>query len=77
LGLPSGTLWCKYNLGVNPKYLNNPDHLENWIGDYYAWGELEPNKSCFINDTYKFGYIKTNSIKADIDIKYNDDDNLT
>ena len=19
LGLPSGTLWCKYNLGVNPK----------------------------------------------------------
>jgi hypothetical protein len=37
LGLPSGTLWCKYNLGVDPKYLANPI---NWFGDYYAWGEI-------------------------------------
>lgn len=45
LGLPSGTLWCKYNLGCNYDLLNN--HSENskytdWYGDYYAWGELEP-----------------------------------
>jgi hypothetical protein len=37
LGLPSGTLWCKYNLGVNPNCLTNP---VNWFGDYYAWGEI-------------------------------------
>jgi hypothetical protein len=37
LGLPSGTLWCKYNLGVDPNYLANPI---NWFGDYYAWGEI-------------------------------------
>ena len=41
LGLPSGTLWCKYNLGVNPNQLSKP---KDWYGEYYAWGELEPNK---------------------------------
>ena len=52
LGLPSGTLWCKYNLGVDPNYLANPI---NWFGDYYAWGEIQPNKSEFTWDNYKFG----------------------
>ena len=52
LSLPSGTLWCKYNLGVNPNQLINP---EDWYGDYYAWGELEPNKSKPYWDNYKFG----------------------
>ena len=42
LGLPSGTLWCKYNLGVDPTKLLTP---EDWYGDYYAWGDLEPNKT--------------------------------
>ena len=51
LGLPSGTLWCKYNLGVNPTRLNTP---EDWYGDYYEWGELEPNKLANW-PTYKFG----------------------
>ena len=54
LGLPSGTLWCKYNLGVNPNQLSKP---QDWYGDYYAWGELE-DKSKQSKDynwrTYKF-----------------------
>ena len=52
LGLPSGTLWCKYNLGVNPNQLFK---AEDWYGDYYAWGELEPNKRKYDWDNYKFG----------------------
>ena len=57
LGLPSGTLWCKHNLGVDQNQLSNP---EDWYGDYYAWGETEPNKTmngsiCFYWDNYKFG----------------------
>ena len=52
LGLPSGTLWCKYNLGVNPNQLFK---AEDWYGNYYAWGELEPNKKKYDWDNYKFG----------------------
>ena len=37
LGLPSGTLWCKYNLDVNPNQLSKP---EDWYGGYYYWGGL-------------------------------------
>ena len=52
LGLPSGTLWCKYNLDVDPTKLLTP---EDWYGKYYAWGELEPNKSEPYWENYKFG----------------------
>ena len=58
LGLPSGILWYKYNLGVNPNQLLIP---EDWYGNYYAWGELEPNKTnkngiiYFSWYNYKFG----------------------
>ena len=58
LGLPSGTLWCKYNLDVDSTQLNK---AEDWYGDYYAWGELESNKTDKDNkiyfdwDNYKFG----------------------
>ena len=58
LGLPSGTLWCKYNLDVDPTKLSK---VEDWYGDYYAWGELEGNKTnkkgeiYFEFDNYKFG----------------------
>ena len=52
LDLPSGTLWCKYNLDVNPNQLTNP---EDWYGKYYAWGELEGNKPEYNWDNYKFG----------------------
>ena len=40
LGLPSGTLWCKYNLGVDP---NKLDNYQYWYGDYYQWGETTPS----------------------------------
>ena len=52
LGLPSGTLWCKYNLDVNPNQLSK---AEDWYGGYYAWGELEGNKSIYNWSNYKFG----------------------
>ena len=52
LGLPSGTLWCKYNLGVDQDQLSKP---EDWYGDYYSWGELKPNKPEPYWDNYKFG----------------------
>ena len=52
LGLPSGTLWCKYNLGVDQDQLSKS---EDWYGDYYAWGETEPNKSEPYWENYKFG----------------------
>ena len=58
LGLPSGTLWCKYNLGVDPNQLSK---AEDWYGKYYAWSELEENKTnkdgeiYFDWDNYKFG----------------------
>ena len=56
LGLPSGTLWCKYNLGVDQNQLFK---AKNWYGNYYAWGEIEPNKAkdheiYFDWDNYKF-----------------------
>ena len=50
LGLPSGTLWCKYNLGATCE----PNNNRSWIGNYYAWGELEPNKKKYDWDHYKF-----------------------
>ena len=52
LGLPSGTLWCKYNLGVNPNKLKS---AKKWYGDFYAWGETEPNKLKYTWDTYTLG----------------------
>ena len=48
LGLPSGTLSMKYNLGVNPNKLDNE---EDWYGNYYAWGEIE-EKPLYDKDSY-------------------------
>ena len=62
LGLPSRTLWCKYNLGATCK-----NTAESWYGDYYAWGELTPNKDQWNEASYKF----TGKMK-----KYNNYDNL-
>ena len=44
LGLPSGTLWAKYNLGAN---------LPEEIGNYYAWGETQPKEN-YTWSTYKY-----------------------
>lgn len=50
LGLPSKTIWCKYNLGVNPKQL---EKAKDWYGDYYAFGELN-TKDMYSLDNYKW-----------------------
>ena len=60
LGLPSGTLWCKYNLGVDINNITSPNQL---IGDYYAWGEIEPNKPKFNWSTYKLARGARNQLK--------------
>lgn len=47
LGLPSGTLWATMNVGAT-----KPEEY----GNYYAWGEIEPNKaSTYTWDNYRFG----------------------
>lgn len=51
LGLPSGTLWHKYNLGVDPKNLKTSD---DWCGNWYSWGEIKPNKPAYAESRYKF-----------------------
>jgi len=71
LGLPSGTMWCKYNLGCDWDKLNtDPQHTkpEDWYGNYYAWGEIEP-KDNYDWETYKFGK------RANL-TKYNYEDDL-
>ena len=45
LGLPSGLLWAKTNVGASSS-------LDD--GDYFAWGETEP-KSFYSWSTYKWG----------------------
>ena len=70
LGLPSGTLWCKYNLGVNLNQLINP---EDWYGDYYAWGEIEDKSKQgkeYNWKTYKFGKNEYNLTKYCNNPKY-------
>lgn len=45
LGLPSGTLWCDRNIGAS-----SPEEY----GDYYAWGEIAPNKATYTSQNYRF-----------------------
>ena len=72
LGLPSGTLWCKYNLDVDPNQLSEP---EDWYGNYYAWGELEPNKSVYDWVHYEHGYGQYDLYKYVNNKEYAADDN--
>ena len=72
LGLPSGTKWFKYNLGVDYKKLNiNSENSvpEDWYGNYYAWAETEPNKLKYTPTRYKWN-------NKQISTKYNSRDNL-
>ena len=43
LGLPSKTLWCKYNVGATCG-----STAKSWYGDYFMWGDTEPatNREC-------------------------------
>ena len=72
LGLPSRTKWFKYNLGVDYKKLNeNPSNSvpKDWYGNYYAWGETEPNKPKYTPTSYKWN-------NKQITTRYNSTDNL-
>ena len=71
LGLPSGTFWCRYNLGVNPNQLTKP---EDWYGDYYAWGEIE-QKPIYTWKNYIY-HIKSRRKNLHNFNKYNYQDNL-
>lgn len=46
LGLPSGILWAKYNVGAT-----SPEEY----GDYYAWGETEVKSSYSMSNYYLYG----------------------
>lgn len=62
LGLASGLLWAKCNIGTT-----EPTQL----GNYYAWGELSPNKKEYYSTNYK--YFDKNFVV----IKYNEKDGKT
>ena len=63
LGLPSGTKWANMNVGAE-----SPEGY----GDYYAWGEIEPNKaSAYTPQNYRFYPGNDNDDYS----KYNDTDN--
>ena len=47
LGLPSGILWAKYNVGAT-----SPEEY----GGYYAWGETE-EKDSYTEDNYKYCHL--------------------
>ena len=71
LGLPSGTLWCKYNLGINYKKINK--NLSNsipkdWYGKPYAWGKIK-TQNVFKEGTYKIN-LKLSELTPEYDAAY-------
>ena len=52
LGLPSGTLWCKYNLEAYPELDSHPFACD-FYGNYYSWGETKV-KNDYTIDTLTF-----------------------
>ena len=64
LGLPSGLMWRKYNVGANSEYEK---------GNYYAWGETVTKQDYYF-PTYKWGELD-GAIKRYT--KYNETDKLT
>lgn len=65
LGLASGLLWAKYNMGTT-----EPTQL----GNYYAWGETSPKKK-YYSDNYK--YYKWKGDDLNRITKYNEEDGKT
>ena len=64
LGLPSGLMWRKYNVGANSEYER---------GNYYAWGETVTKQKYDIT-TYKWGELIGETTYY---TKYNETDKLT
>ena len=52
LGLPSKTIWCNFNIGVD--YNKSLNKAEDWYGEYFAWGEIKP-KEIYNWESYKYG----------------------
>ncbi len=69
LGLPSGTLWAKCNVGANA-----PEE----VGDYFAWGETAPKTSYnFKNEgDYKYGIYNYSDTDNYGTTKYNNIDGM-
>ena len=65
LGLASGLLWAKYNIGTT-----EPTQL----GNYYAWGETSTKKK-YYSDNYKYFIWKGDDLKRIS--KYNEEDGKT
>ena len=65
LGLPSKTLWCKYNLNVNPNQLTNP---EDWYGKPYAWGKIK-TQNTFKENLYRID-LKLSELTPEYDAAY-------
>ena len=65
LGLASGLLWAKYNMGTT-----EPTQL----GNYYAWGETSTKKK-YYSDNYKYYIWGTYDLKRIT--KYNEEDGKT
>lgn len=71
LGLPSGNLWAKCNLGASAPEAN---------GDYYAWGETKP-KQVYTNFNHKWykegapslGFTKYNNEDGKLSLEDEDD----
>ena len=63
LGLPSGNLWCKYNLNAPVSKMKDISHADriDYIGGFYAWGEIEERFNNFNKQTYKFNFLELNS----------------
>lgn len=60
LGLPSGTLWARYNVGATS---------ETGFGDLFAWGATEPyrlNGTTPIDNTGNYGSSYANKIQHDL-----------
>ena len=60
LGLPSGTLWAKYNVGATS---------ETDYGDLFAWGATEPYRlsgTTPIDNTVNYGSSYANKIQHDL-----------
>ena len=71
LGLPSGNLWAKCNLGAS---------APEAFGNYYAWGEVEP-KQVYTNSNHKWykegapslGFTKYNNEDGKLSLEDEDD----
>ena len=60
LGLPSGTRWCKFNMGCDKRFDYDRykheycDGRSEWFGNLYAWGELDGMKDTYTWSNYKY-----------------------